>query len=81
LQIVDLSIGNRQSSMTGILNTPQFYQNPPRPQTKISAIYASGHGLAQIHTVFCEKTPGQDPANMIGYSFSERRGNTSTDLS
>jgi len=31
-----------------ILNASQFYQNPPRPQTKISAISASGHGLTRL---------------------------------
>jgi hypothetical protein len=30
-----------------IINASAFYQNPPRPQTKISTIYASGRGLTR----------------------------------
>jgi hypothetical protein len=74
LQIFDLSIGNRQSSMTGILNTPQFYQPPPRPQTEISTISASGRGLTQIHAGFSRKISGQRPPNMVTSIFGEPCG-------
>jgi hypothetical protein len=47
-----------------ILNASAFYQNPPRPQTKISTISASGRGLTQIYAVVCEKTSGQAPEDM-----------------